>query len=171
MKRLKVLTMILVMILAPAAVAVYAQDKIPLTEEQLVSGKLPDGIINVRTGSQTITGAVQIPVLVKGWENPTYSPDKRHIAYTLEGDLYTIEMASKKIHRHTYDGSKDVSNGYASWVYYEEIFGRKSHYRAFWWSPDSKVLAFYRFDDSDVPEFPIFDAAGQHGRISRNRGH
>lgn len=169
MKRLSVLTVILTMILASAAVPVYAQDKIPLTEEQLISGNLPAGVINVRTGSLAKAAEAQIPELVPGWENPTYSPDRRHIAYTLEGDLYTMEVASGKINRHTYDGSKVVGNGRASWVYYEEIFGRKSRYRAFWWSPDSKVLAFYRFDDSNVPEFPIFDAAGQHGSLRMTR--
>ena len=169
MKRLNVLTVVLAMLLAPAAVAVYAQDKIPLTEEQLVTGKLPQGIINVRTGSQAKSAEAQIPELVQGWENPTYSPDRRHIAYTLEGDLYTIEVATKKIRRHTGDGSQLVGNGRASWLYYEEILGRRSRYRAFWWSPDSKVLAFYRFDDSNVPEFPIFDAAGKHGSLRRTR--
>ena len=63
MKRLNVLTVVLAMILAPAAVAVYAQDKIPLTEEQLVTGKLPQGIINVRTGSQAKSAEAQIPEL------------------------------------------------------------------------------------------------------------
>ncbi|MBO4416776.1 MAG: DPP IV N-terminal domain-containing protein [Bacteroidales bacterium] len=169
MKRLSVFTVFLAMILAPAALTAYAQEKIPLTEEQLITGKLPDGIFNVRNSAAVHVSAVQIPELVKGWENPTYSPDRRHIAYTLEGDLYTINVASKKIHRHTYDGSFLVGNGRASWVYYEEIFGRKSNYRAFWWSPDSKVVAFYRFDDSNVPEFPLFDAAGQHGSLRMTR--
>ena len=60
--------------------------------------------------------------------------------------------------RLTHDGSDVILNGYASWVYYEEIFGRPSKYRAFWWSPDSKRLAFYRFDNSQVPMFPIYSA-------------
>ena len=55
----------------------------------------------------------------------------------------------------TFDGSDLIMNGYASWVYYEEIFGRPSKYKAFWWSPDSKKIAFYRFDNSLVPMFPI----------------
>ena len=58
-------------------------------------------------------------------------------------------------------------NGYASWVYYEEIFGRPSRYRAFWWSPDSRKLAFYRFDDTQVPMFPIYSPFGQDGTLRR----
>ncbi len=60
-------------------------------------------------------------------------------------------------------------NGYASWVYYEEIFGRASRYRAFWWSPDSKRVAFMRFDESQVPVFPIYWADGQHGHLENQR--
>ena len=58
-------------------------------------------------------------------------------------------------------------NGYASWVYYEEIFGRPSRYRAFWWAPDSKTIAFYRFDDTEVPMFPIYSPFGQDGTLRR----
>ncbi|MCK4557471.1 MAG: DPP IV N-terminal domain-containing protein, partial [Candidatus Aminicenantes bacterium] len=62
-----------------------------------------------------------------------------------------------------------IYNGWASWVYYEEILGRRSRYAAFWWSPDSSMLAFLRFDDSPVPIFPIFRARGTHGELERER--
>ncbi len=60
-------------------------------------------------------------------------------------------------------------NGYASWIYYEEILGRASKYKAFWWSPDSKHIAYMRFDDSKVPVFPIYVADGQHGYLENHR--
>ena len=103
--------------------------------------------------------------LVEGWVNPTYSPDSTKIAYTLDNDLYSIDVRTKKVVRHTFDGTNLILNGYASWVYYEEILGRPSKYRAFWWSPDSKMIAYYRFDDTNVPMFPIYYADGQHGYI------
>ena len=148
-----------------------AQGKIALTDEQLVSGQLPEGIMNQMPAPvrDKMMRPEPIPEMVKGWENPTYSPDKKYIAYTLKGDLYSIEVATRKTVRHTHDGSKTILNGYASWVYYEEIFGRPSRYRAFWWSPDSKVIAFYRFDEGKVPMFPIYDAKGQHGTLRETR--
>ena len=94
--------------------------------------------------------AANIENLVPGWVNPTWSPDSTKIAYTLNNDLYSIDVHSRQIVRHTYDGSDLILNGYASWVYYEEILGRPSMYRAFWWSPDSKVIAYYRFDNSQA---------------------
>ena len=106
---------------------------------------------------------------VEGWVNPTWSPDSTRIAYTLNNDLYSIEVATGRITRHTWDGSDLILNGYASWVYFEEIFGRPSKYRAFWWSPDSKLLAYYRFDNARVPMFPIYHANGQHGFLNQTR--
>ena len=113
--------------------------------------------------------AANIENLVPGWVNPTWSPDSTKIAFTLNNDLYSIDVHSRQVVRHTYDGSDLILNGYASWVYYEEIFGRPSMYRAFWWSPDSKVIAYYRFDNSKVPMFPIYSAKGKHGRLNETR--
>ena len=99
--------------------------------------------------------------------NRTYSPDSTKVAYTLDNDLYVEEVASGRQTRLTFDGSDVILNGYASWVYYEEILGRASRYKAFWWSPDSQRIGFYRFDDSAVPMFPIYSPAGQDGVLRR----
>ena len=101
--------------------------------------------------------------------NPTYSPDSTKIAYTKANDLYVKDVATEAETRLTFDGSDLILNGYASWVYYEEIFGRSSNYRAFWWSPDSRKIAFYRFDNGAVPMFPIYSPFGAHGTLSRTR--
>jgi dipeptidyl-peptidase-4 len=102
-------------------------------------------------------------------QNSTLSPDGKYVAYTLENDLYTKELATGNIRRFTFDGSQTILNGYASWVYYEEILGRSSNYRSFWWSPDSRRLAFFRCDDTCVPMFPIYVADGQHGYLEETR--
>jgi dipeptidyl-peptidase 4 len=102
--------------------------------------------------------------------NPTFSPDGRFAAYTRNHNLYTIDIESGLEHQLTSDGSDTLYNGWASWVYYEEILGRGSRYRAFWWSPDSSRLAFLRFDDSPVPVFPIFrHTKGVHGELEKQR--
>ena len=166
---MKRLVLILIVVLLQCG-TVFAQQKKRLSDEQLASGNLPEGIIIQKAPvSDKMLRPEEMPQLVKDWENPTWSPDKRHIAYTKGGDLYSIEVATRKTTRHTTDGSEVVSNGYASWVYYEEIFGRPSRYKAFWWSPDSKLLAFYRFDNTRVPMFPIYDAAGKHGSLRETR--
>lgn len=101
--------------------------------------------------------------------NPTTSPDGNYVAYTKNNDLYTVNINTKKETRLTTDGSNLVLNGYASWVYMEEILGRASRYKAFWWSPDSRNIAFFRSDDTNVPEFIITDGGGQHGYVEKMR--
>ncbi len=102
-------------------------------------------------------------------QNPTLSPDGRLLAYTRDGNLFTYDLVNRLERQLTADGGDTISNGYASWVYYEEILGRGSNYRAFWWAPDGSRLAFLRFDDAPVPVFPIYWADGQHGRLERQR--
>jgi len=101
--------------------------------------------------------------------NPTLSPDQEWVAFTRKNDLYTIHVASGKENRLTQDGTDLILNGYASWVYFEEILGRPTRYKSFWWSPNSKQLVFMRMDDTNVPLFPIYSEAGQHGYSENTR--
>ena len=101
--------------------------------------------------------------------NVTPSPDSTMVAFTRDNDLWVRQISDGKETHITFDGSELILNGYASWVYYEEIFGRPSRYRAFWWSPDSRRLAFYRFDNGQVPMFPIYSPFGQDGSLSLTR--
>ena len=119
--------------------------------------------VNAKTGSRrsgvsSPAKFTQFPVRPAGAVNMTYSPDLTKIAFTRDNDLYVVDIATGAETRLTFDGSDVILNGYASWVYYEEILGRSSMYKAFWWSPDSKKIGFYRFDNSEVPMFPIYSA-------------
>ena len=102
-------------------------------------------------------------------KNPRLSPDSRYLAYTRANNLYAFDFDSGLEYQITADGSETIYNGWASWVYYEEILGRGSQYSAFWWSPDSRKIAFLRFDDSPVPLFPIFRSSGVHGELEKER--
>jgi dipeptidyl-peptidase-4 len=102
-------------------------------------------------------------------KNPTLSPDGRYVAFTRNSDLYAVEVNTGKEIRYTTDATDVIYNGYSSWVYYEEILGRPTKYKAFWWAPDSKHLAFMRFDDTKVPMFPINGSTGQHGYVEKTR--
>ena len=101
--------------------------------------------------------------------NPTLSPDGNYVAYTKNNNLYTVNLTTKKETKLTTDGSELILNGYASWVYFEEILGRPSQYKSFWWSPNSKNIAYFRSDDTEVPLFTITTADGQHGKMESLR--
>ncbi|ERJ59802.1 peptidase S9 [Sphingobacterium paucimobilis HER1398] len=98
-------------------------------------------------------------------QNPTLSPDGKHVAFTKKSNLFSVDVATGTEVQYTNDGTDVIYNGWSSWVYYEEILGRPTNYRAFWWSPDSKQIAFMRFDDTKVPMFPIYVSKGQNGYL------
>lgn len=102
-------------------------------------------------------------------KNPSLSPDGKYVAFTRNHDLYAVEVTSGKEIRYTSDATDVIYNGYSSWVYFEEILGRATKYKAFWWAPDSRHLAFMRFDDTRVPMFPINGSTGQHGYVEKTR--
>ena len=111
-----------------------------------------------RTGVSAPQKYSDFPVKPEGAVNLTYSPDSTRLAFTRNNDLYVVDIASGKETRLTHDGTDLILNGFASWVYYEEILGRPSRYKAFWWSPDSRRIGYYRFDNTQVPLFPIYSA-------------
>jgi dipeptidyl-peptidase 4 len=102
-------------------------------------------------------------------KNPQFSPDSNFVAYTKNNNLFTYNLKTDRETQLTIDGSKTTLNGYATWLYWEEIFGRTTLFRAFWWSPNSKTLAYMRFDESKTPMFPIYNSEGQHGFIEETR--
>jgi dipeptidyl-peptidase-4 len=100
--------------------------------------------------------------------NPRFSPDGKKVAFTRNHNLFVVELETGLEKQLTTDGSDLIYNGWASWVYYEEILGRSSNYRAFYWSPDSDQIAFMHFDDTEVPNFPIYHHEGEdrsHGYL------
>jgi len=97
--------------------------------------------------------------------NPTFSPDGKKVAFTREHNLFVIDVESGVETQLTFDGSEVVYNGWASWVYWEEILGRGTNNKAYWWAPNSKMITFLWFDDSPVPKFPLFIADGVHGKL------
>ncbi len=100
--------------------------------------------------------------------NARFSPDGRKVAYTKNRDLYVYDLVSNKEIRLTSDASDNIYNGYAAWVYYEEILGRPSRYAAFWWAPDGNRIAYLRFDETEVPVFTLNrldEPDGVHGLL------
>lgn len=77
-----------------------------------------------------------------------FSPDGKKLAFVRENDLYIYDIDNGTEKRITNDGTETILNGTLSWVYWEEIFGR--HDTAYWWSEDSKALAYLQTDEFNV---------------------
>jgi dipeptidyl aminopeptidase/acylaminoacyl peptidase len=92
-----------------------------------------------------------------------YSPDGRFVAYVRDRNLYITDIATQTEQAITNDAGPHVRNGEASWVYFEEVFNRD--WRAFWWSPDSRHVAFCRYDETGMPRFHALDTIPLHGKL------
>jgi len=79
------------------------------------------------------------------------SPDKSLVAVYRNRNIYITDAAGANEVAVTTDGSEQdrIKYGTASWVYGEEL----AQTTAMWWSPDGRKLAYYRFDESKVPDY------------------
>ena len=143
-----------------------------MQKDKADSGKLKLMSVDVLTGNAQPYNKKAAPAtlsynLNNKEKNPTPSPDGKWVAFTRANNLYAKEISTGKEIQFTRDGSENIYSGYAAWLYYEEILGRSSHYRAFWWSPDSRHIAYMRFDETQVPLFPIYNSEGLHGFLEQ----
>ncbi len=84
----------------------------------------------------------------------TVSPDKEHVAFVVDNNLFIKSMRTGAVDQITKDGVRNqIINGAADWVYEEEF----KMSRAFRWSPDGKKIAYLRFDESQVPEYTMMN--------------
>lgn len=102
----------------------------------------------------------------KKLRNVKFSPDGNYIAYVREdNNLYVFNTDRNRERRLTTSGSKTISNGHFGWLYEEELTG----YDGYRWSPDSKSIAYWEEDESNVPEFPLIDELEQYPKIEKIR--
>lgn len=94
-----------------------------------------------------------IPVYSRGKQFlAEISPDGSKVAFVFENNIYMKDINKDQIVQITHDGLKNnIINGVPDWLY-EEEFALKTGY---YWSPDSRKLAYYRFDESDVREYSL----------------
>ncbi|MBN1117637.1 MAG: S9 family peptidase [Bacteroidales bacterium] len=80
------------------------------------------------------------------------SPDGSQVAFVFRNNIYLKNLENNQVKQITFDGEHAaIINGMPDWVYEEEftlIDGLE-------WSPDSKKLAYYRFDETRVREYQL----------------
>jgi dipeptidyl-peptidase-4 len=89
-----------------------------------------------------------------------FAPDGRSVAFARDHDLWMVTLGSAE-RRLTSDGSENIINGTTDWVYEEELHLRD----AFRWSPDSRRIAYWRFDQSAIPVYSLLDDSTLYPRV------
>ena len=112
-----------------------------------------DGKINNVVEKLSDGGPQQVPI---------FSPDGNQVAFVRDNNIFLVKLLyGNSESQVTEDGSRnEVLNGIPDWVYEEEF----AFNRALEFSPDSKMLAFIRFDEREVPSytFPVFAGEVPH---------
>lgn len=81
-----------------------------------------------------------------------FSPDGTKVAFVRKNNLFIKDLLSGDEKQITFDGKdRYIINGTTDWVYEEEFAITKG----FYWSPDGKTIAYYKFDESGVPEYEM----------------
>lgn len=93
------------------------------------------------------------PLSAKGKQSyAAFSTDGSKVAFVRENNLFYVTLSDMNEVQVTDDGEfNHIINGTTDWVYEEEF----SFVDGFYWSPDGKKLAYYRFDESAVREYNL----------------
>lgn len=95
----------------------------------------------------------------------TFSPDGERVAFVRDNNIFIKSLKFGTESQVTFDGKKnEIINGIPDWVYEEEF----SYNKAFAWSPDSKFLAYTRFDETAVSMFSMTMYQGKSPELKGN---
>jgi dipeptidyl-peptidase-4 len=85
--------------------------------------------------------------------DPKFSPDGKSVSFVRDYDLFVYDLATQKERRLTTGGTEEVSHGLAEFVAQEEMY----RYTGYWWSPDSKFIAYEEANAKGVEVWYVAD--------------
>lgn len=113
-------------------------------------------VFHINVNEKTLVRKFSLP---KGAANVTYSGKTNLYAYTLENNLYYTDERGNQ-YTVTREENKDIVCGQ---IASRNEFGITT---GIFWSPDGKKLAFYRKDQTEVTDFPLFDITSRTGHAN-----
>lgn len=97
--------------------------------------------------------------------DPKFAPDGDHVAYLRKHNLYVQSINVQNGKALTDDNDENILNGEVDWVYAEELNVRGNYF----WSPDSKEIAFLQMNEKQVPTYPIIDWLPTHPKVDMEK--
>jgi dipeptidyl-peptidase-4 len=99
-----------------------------------------------------------------GWIDPHFSPDGRAIAAVSGGELHVIDLETQADLAVTSGATETIQHGVAEFVAQEEMNRREG----FWWSPNSKWIAYQETDNTGVETRFIADPLHPEATPAKN---
>jgi len=119
-------------------------------------------LYNLHTGTNVEIGDSHM----QSGDDPKFSPGGDSISYVRDHNLFVQKVHGLE-HPLALTNTRDPNllNGEIDWVYLEELDVRSNYF----WSPDSKQLAYLQMDETRVPLYPITDWIPVHPTVEEQR--
>ncbi len=106
-------------------------------------------------------------------DDPKFSPDGSSVSFIRNHGLEVIRLREPDIPAQALAPAPNPSavngqvmlNGEVDWVYEEELDVRSNYF----WSPDSKNLAYLQMNETQVPQYPLTDWIPNHATVDWQR--
>ncbi len=99
-------------------------------------------------------------------DDPKFSPNGQYVSYLHDRNLYVQRPdGSVPAQALTTDQQDTLLNGEVDWVYLEELDVRSNYF----WSPDSRQIAYLQMNEAKVPEYPLVDFIPVHASVQKQR--
>lgn len=119
-------------------------------------------LYDLKNGTGTRIGDSDMP----SGDDPKFSPNGQYVSYLHNHNLYLLEASGFEPPRAlTTSHHPHVLNGEVDWIYEEELNVRSNYF----WSPDSKQIAYLQMNESQVPEYPLVDWIPIHPTVYEQR--
>jgi dipeptidyl-peptidase-4 len=100
-------------------------------------------------------------------DDPKFSPNGQYVSFIRDHGLSVLHLKDAGAAPVVVAPAPKptILNGEVDWVYEEELETRSNYF----WSPDSRNLAYLQMNESDVPEYPITDWIPTHATVDFQR--
>jgi dipeptidyl-peptidase 4 len=98
-------------------------------------------------------------------DDPKFSPDGNSVSFIRDHNLHVLSLNSRHDAAVTNTTEPTLLNGEVDWLYEEELDVRSNYF----WSPDSKHIAYLQMDEVTVPSYPITDWIPTHSAVDQLR--